>query len=58
MKQPKRDPVRDDRIRNEAIVDARPKGQAMSWYYHLEGKIIPLLGTVCRGERRLAAPEE
>jgi hypothetical protein len=24
---------------NEAIVDARPEEQAMSWYYYLEGKI-------------------
>jgi Calcium binding len=39
MKKPKRDPVREDRIYNEAIVDARPEEQAMSWYYYLEGKI-------------------
>jgi hypothetical protein len=38
MKRPKRDPVREDRIYNEAIVDARPEEQAMSWYYYLEGK--------------------
>ena len=31
MKRPKRDPVREDRIYNEAIVDARPEEQAMSW---------------------------
>jgi Calcium binding len=39
MKRPKRDPVREERIQNEAIVDARPEEQAMSWYYHLEDKI-------------------
>jgi hypothetical protein len=39
MKRPKRDPVREDRIYNEAIVDARPEEQAMSWYYYLQGKI-------------------
>ena len=39
MKRPKRDPAREDRIENEAIVDARPEEQAMSWYYYLEGKI-------------------
>ncbi len=39
MKRPKRDQVREDRIYNEAIVDARPEEQAMSWYYYLEGKI-------------------
>jgi len=39
MKRPRRDPVREDRIHNEAIVDARPEEQAMGWYYYLEGKI-------------------
>ncbi len=31
MKRPKRDPVREDRIYNEAIMDARPEEQVMSW---------------------------
>src|ERR1700737_2231331 len=39
MKSPKRDPVREDRIHTEAIVDASPEEQAMSWYYYLESKI-------------------
>jgi hypothetical protein len=39
MKKPKRDPAREDRIYNEAIVDARPEELAMSWYYYLEGNI-------------------
>ena len=39
MKRPKRDPLREDRIYNEAIVDARPEEQAMSWYYYLEGRV-------------------
>ena len=39
MKRPKRDPAREDRTYNEAIVDARPEEQAISWYYYLEGKI-------------------
>jgi hypothetical protein len=39
MKRLKRDPVREDRIHNEAIVDARPEEQAMSWYYYLESKV-------------------
>jgi hypothetical protein len=39
MTRRKRDPVREDRIYNEAIVDARPEEQAMSWYYYLESKI-------------------
>jgi hypothetical protein len=39
MKRPKRDPEREDRIHDEAIVDVGPDEQAMSWYYYLEGKI-------------------
>ena len=39
MKRSKRDPVREDRIHNEAIVDASPDEQAMSWYYYLESRI-------------------
>jgi hypothetical protein len=39
MRRPKRDPVREDRIHNAAIVDARPEEQAMSWYCYLESKI-------------------
>ena len=39
MKKPRRDPSREDRIENEAIVDATPEEQAMGWYYYLEGKI-------------------
>src|SRR5438045_2832812 len=35
----KRDPVREDRIHNEAIVDAGPEEQALSWYYYLENKL-------------------
>ncbi len=39
MKTPKRDPARENRIHNEAIVDAGPEEQALSWYYYLQGKI-------------------
>ena len=39
MRRPKRDPLREDRIHNEAIVDAGPEEQALSWYCHLESKI-------------------
>jgi hypothetical protein len=39
MKRARRDPAREDRIHNEAIVDAGPEEQAKSWYYYLEGKI-------------------
>lgn len=40
MKKPRKDPVREDRIHEEAIVDAYgPEEKAMSWYYYLEGKL-------------------
>jgi hypothetical protein len=39
MKKSRKDPVREDRIHNEAIVDAGPDEQALSWYYYLENKI-------------------
>jgi Calcium binding len=39
MKKSRRDPIREDRIENEAIVDARPEEQAMGWYYYLENKV-------------------
>jgi hypothetical protein len=36
----KRDQMREDRIHNEAIVDAYgPEEQALGWYYYLENKI-------------------
>jgi Calcium binding len=40
MKKPKKDPVREDRIHNEAIADANGlEEQVMGWYYYLEDKI-------------------
>ncbi len=39
MKKSRKDPVREYRIHNEAIVDAGPDEQALSWYYYLESKI-------------------
>ncbi|HEY1218024.1 MAG TPA: calcium-binding protein [Bryobacteraceae bacterium] len=44
----KRDPVREDRIHNEAIVDAGPEEQALSWYYYLENKIRFPFQAKCR----------
>jgi hypothetical protein len=71
MKKPKRDPVREDRIHNQVIVDARPEEQAMSCYYYLESKLTVRFKARCirsqatsplrRGEtaevRRLAKEE-
>ena len=40
MDKPRRNPEREDRIREEIIMDAYgPEEQAMGWYYYLEGKI-------------------
>ena len=40
MSKPKRSHIREERIRNEAIVDANgPEEQAMGWYYYLEDRI-------------------
>jgi Calcium binding len=40
MVKPRRDPVREERIRNEAVVDAYgPDEQALGWYYYLENRI-------------------
>ena len=40
MAKPKRDPVREERIHNEVVVDAYGlEEQAMGWYYYLEDKI-------------------
>ena len=39
MKKRPKDPDREDRIHNEAIVDAYgPQEQAISWYYYLENR--------------------
>jgi len=40
VSKPKRDPIREDLIHNQAIVDAYgPEEQAMGWYYYLDDKI-------------------
>jgi hypothetical protein len=40
VKKPDKDPIREDRIHDQAIVDAYgSEEQAMSWYYYLGDKI-------------------
>jgi Calcium binding len=40
MKKRKKDPTREDRIHNQAIVDAYgPEERAMVWYYYLENQL-------------------
>lgn len=41
MAEAQRNPERENRIRDEIIVDAYgPEEQAMSWYYYLEDKLL------------------
>ena len=48
MAKSKRDPVREQRIHEEIIVDAYgPEEQAMGWHYYLEDKIPFPLKTNC-----------
>jgi hypothetical protein len=52
MAQSKRDPVREERIHEEIIVDAYgPEEQAMGWYYYLEDKIHFPLPAKCIASR-------
>lgn len=40
MKRVRKDPIREERIENEVIVDAyKPQEQAMGWYYYLENNM-------------------
>ena len=40
MKKPKKDPIREDRIHNEAVVDAYgAEERAMGWYYYLDNQL-------------------
>lgn len=41
------DPLREDRIRNEAIVDASPEEQALGWYYYLRERIRFPFPAIC-----------
>jgi hypothetical protein len=69
---PKRDSVREERIHNDAVVDAYgPEEQAMGWYYYLENRIrfpfrakcivAKVVSPLLKGETvevRCMAPEE
>lgn len=55
MKKIERDEEREQRITNEAIVDAYgPEEQAMGWYYYLEDKITFPFTARCAEERRIS----
>ena len=46
------DPAIEERIYNDAIVDARPEEQAMSWYYYVEEKLSFPFQAECRVLRK------
>ncbi|MBA3914271.1 MAG: calcium-binding protein [Acidobacteriales bacterium] len=50
MKRPAKDPIREDRIHEEAIVDAcGSEEKATSWYYYLESKLTFPFNARCIG---------
>jgi hypothetical protein len=52
MKKPKKDPVREERIENQIIVDAYgPEEQALGWYYYLEDQLPFPFQARCRAAR-------
>jgi calcium binding protein len=52
MKKSAKDPIREDRIHEEAIVDAYgPEEKAMSWYYYVESKLTFPFKARCIGSK-------
>ncbi|MDQ1472106.1 MAG: hypothetical protein QOJ99_3586 [Bryobacterales bacterium] len=55
MKKPVRNPIREERINNEAIVDAYGSEEhAMGWYYYLESKISFPFQARCIGSNAIS----
>ena len=55
MPKRKKDPVREERIRGHAIVDAYgPEEQALGWYYYLDNKIKFPFSACCIGSRAVS----
>jgi hypothetical protein len=56
MAKPRRDSKREDRIRNEVLVDTyNPEEQVMGWYYYLRQTEISFPGEVRHFHRRATA---
>jgi len=52
MRKSAKDPIREDRIQNEAIVDAYgSEEKAMSWYYYLGGNLTFPFKARCIGSK-------
>ena len=55
MNKPKKDPIREDPIHNEAIVDAYgAEERAMGWYYYLDSKMKVPFKARCRLARAIS----
>lgn len=55
MKKRAEEPDREDRIRDEAIVDAHgPEEQAIGWYYYLADKLYFPFKAKCKRERAIS----
>jgi hypothetical protein len=59
MAKPKCDPVREERIHEEVIVDAYgPEEQTMGWYYYLEDKIRFPFQAKCIASEVISPPQK
>jgi len=55
MNKAERDEEREDRIRDEAIVDAHgPEEQALGWYYYLEDRMTWPFQAICDRKRPIS----
>ena len=55
MNKTKKDPVREERIHNDAIADANgPEEQVMGWYYYLESRLNVPFRARCVEERAVS----
>lgn len=55
MKQPRRDPTREDRIKNEIVVDAYTSDErALGWYYYLEERLTFPFRAKCVATRAIS----
>ncbi len=59
MRKPTKDLIREDRIHNEALVDAHgSEEKAMSWYYYLESKIRFPFSAKCTVAKPRVSPQK
>jgi hypothetical protein len=52
------DPLPEDRIHNEAVVDAGPEEQALSWYYCMDNRIHFPFQAKCLAPKVVSSPRK